>query len=548
MAIVQTIKKMIAIYLYERKSSIRKLFDDWGFTISLTKVKVTLTLVALFLPTVIFILTFLGKNYINVEEFLSFAFLLLIVNLIFHSSGFYNRYKSYFLLDKSKAFQFYKNFRNLRLLSKIFAESIKHTLIYWCIIFLPFYVGMQNGYSWETVIMIILNTCIYLFGTIFFHLFFSYLLFLFSKAFQSVMINSLLSFLIFLFTCLILFWIPFSIISYLLKQEDYMTYFMNIINGSFLSQLDVNKYISLEVNNFTINGAILCFVILASLMMILLWSFTLRRTELLKYMNSQEKFRPRYKETPFFKKRSPFFVKDLIYLTRLNEWWWEHLGRTFTVLSFLTGVTLPIVHIFIASSSPLYFVSITVLCSIYIYQIVGDSLRILLAIDREAKNMNLFMHRSFTLWELVREKFKIYQYFIVVSTMFIFLITLLFTQLHPLKTLLVITLSYSFGFLTGLIQLSTTALFPKTNWEHVYEIGESHKASTYNDGLNTGLIIIFMAIPTVLYFTDKYISIPFSIMAISIIILLTLLTFIGYLLTKLYLLKIDLREVFIKND
>lgn len=548
MAIVLNMKKMLAIYIYERRSIIRKLFGDWGLSISLSRLRMVLLLIGVLLPTSIFLTSFFLKNYIERAEFLSFAFLLLIIHLLSQSFGFYQHHKTYFLLDKSKVFQFYKEFRSLRLLSKIFEESIKHTIIYWCIMFLPFYLGMLHDYSFKTVVMIFLSTCIYLFGSVFLHLFFSYVLFLFSKLFQTFMISNLLSFCIFIVTCFFLFWIPFSVLSYLLKQEDHMTYFSHIIDGSFFSYVDMQTYISLEGKDILTNVGVLSFVINASIFMILIWVLTLRKTDLLEYKNSEEKFKPRYKETPFFKKKSPFFVKDFIYLTRLNEWWWEHLGRTFTVLSFLTGVTLPIIHIFFSSSSPLYFVTITVLCSIYIYQIVGDSLRILLAIDREAKNMNLFMHRTFTLWELVKEKLKIYQYFVLGSTLFIFLITLLFTQLHPLKTLLVLCLSYSFGYLSGLIQLSTTALFPKKNWEHVYEIGESHKASTYNDGLNTTLIVIYTAIPTFLYFTEKHSLIPFSIMAISIVILLVILTLIGYLLTKLYLTKIELKEVFFNND
>ena len=205
------------------------------------------------------------------------------------------------------------------------------------------------------------------------------------------------------------FFLPYSILSSLLNQENNILKLKSMMEGSIFQINDFQHYLNAD---WTLLVILLAIGLICCSLMIELWSYTLNKIDLLPYTYNHTNFKPSYKVTPFYKKRNAFYVKDFLYLTRLNEWWWEHLGRTFIVLSILSGIAIPVIKVFLDTSSLLFVYSISVLFSILTYQILGDSLRILLAIDREAKNMHLFIHRKFTLWEIVVEKLKIYHRFV----------------------------------------------------------------------------------------------------------------------------------------
>lgn len=541
-------KKIYSIYFYERKSNIRKLFDDWGLSISLQRLKFWLIMSAVILFSLIFVLSFYFKDNFNKTNVLSFSLLLLLANIMFQALSFYNNNKVYFLLDTNKTLFQNKEFRILRLISKFLEISIKSTLFYWILLFFPFYLGTLKSYEPAGVFALVIATFIYFLISLFTNILFSFFIFLFSKLFQSLIVSNILNFVVYIFTCVFLFLLPFTLLSKILKQDETLVKFKIIVEGSFFHTYNLNHYLKIDENFILPLIVTLILGLLLNLLILTLWYYTLHKTDLLPYMNNKASFKPNYKRSPFAKNRHPFFVKDYIYLTRLNEWWWEHLGRTFAVLALISGISIPLIKIFLSSSSPLYFVSITILFSIYIYQIVGDSLRILLAIDHETKNMQLFINRKVTLWEIVSGKLKIYNIFVLTVTSLMVILSLFLIDVNPYRMLLIICISYTFGILCGIVQIATTALFPKKNWEHFYEIGDSKKAASYNDTLNTILIIVYSFIPISLYFTEEHFKTSFEPMAISITIILTFMTFLVYKITKLYLLKFDLKEIVFNND
>lgn len=89
-------KKIYSIYFYERKSNIRKLFDDWGLSVSLKRLKFWFIMLAVILFSLIFILSFYFKDNFNKTNVFSFSLLLLIANIMFQALSFYNNNKVYF--------------------------------------------------------------------------------------------------------------------------------------------------------------------------------------------------------------------------------------------------------------------------------------------------------------------------------------------------------------------------------------------------------------------------------------------------------------------
>ena len=359
-------KKIYSIYFYERKSNIRKLFDDWGLSISLQRLKFWLIMSAVILFSLIFVLSFYFKDNFNKTNVLSFSLLLLLANIMFQALSFYNNNKVYFLLDTNKTLFQNKEFRILRLISKFLEISVKSTLFYWILLFFPFYLGTLKSYEPAGVFALVIATFIYFLISLFTNILFSFFIFLFSKLFQSLIVSNILNFVVYIFTCVFLFLLPFTLLSKILKQDETLVKFKIIVEGSFFHTYNLNHYLKIDENFILPLIVTLILGLLLNLLILTLWYYTLHKTDLLPYMNNKASFKPNYKRSPFAKNRHPFFVKDYIYLTRLNEWWWEHLGRTFAVLALISGISIPLIKIFLSSSSPLYFVSITILFSIYI--------------------------------------------------------------------------------------------------------------------------------------------------------------------------------------
>ncbi len=105
-----------------------------------------------------------------------------------------------------------------------------------------------------------------------------------------------------------------------------------------------------------------------------------------------------------------------------------------------------------------------------------------------------------------------------------------------------------FGFLYSLVQISSTALYPKKNWEHMYEIGEAGKQrriTTYTD-LSFSLCR-FKSVAITSYFIYKKPELETMLIhsASGIFVLFTLL---NYGVMFLFLRRINMAERFANND
>lgn len=107
----------------------------------------------------------------------------------------------------------------------------------------------------------------------------------------------------------------------------------------------------------------------------------------------------------------------------------------------------------------------------------------------------------------------------------------------------------TYGGLSGLFQIFSTALYPRINWEHPYEIGESHKANFIESILNNGLTYLYTVFIGGLLIADQFFGLKLNTMVACILILiLVAFFFCAYAIVAAYTKQISVREVFLKND
>ncbi|WP_077622618.1 hypothetical protein [Sediminibacillus massiliensis] len=541
----KNINHIFNIYRFERISQIRKNFHDWGFEISIKKYNLVLLIASL----VIFISVTALANYLKVHiranDFWVFVALLTIFRLISQSFSFYNQNKSYFILDQSKMLLMNKEFRVLRVFTKALESSVKSTIIYCYLILLPIYLGAMGALTPYVLYPLVLIPVLYFLVLNFLIFTISLSTFLLSKYMKLFFLKNSLYFVSYIITLVISFYIPYILLNVFLNSSFETMHLTNLIQGLRMRSMD-------DIFTTSIGAVGFIAIILLAIVNFFVVNRTykiLMKTDLLPYMDGFDSYHASYKVSPFTKSKKPFFIKDLLNLRRLNGWWWEHLGRTFIILACITGISIPLVDIFLSNNSFLYTLGFTILFSIYIYHILGDSLRMLLAVDQESKNLHLFTRKSISLWEVVSQKLKVYSLFVLLMTLLVFVYLLVITELNVLNTIFMLCVSLAFGLVSGIIQISTTALFPKINWEHYYELGQSKKAAFYNEVLNTALIVLFTLISTALFFVERQLSTDMVYAALSITVIFLFLTVAcSYIFTMLFLKKIDFKEVFKEND
>lgn len=181
---------------------------------------------------------------------------------------------------------------------------------------------------------------------------------------------------------------------------------------------------------------------------------------------------------------------------------------------------MPVVQHFIDSTSPLFFLSIITVFAFAIFQIVGESLKMILAIDTEAKNIHLLVYTKYTMWDIVKEKWYIYFIFTFLVTFFVVLLSSVFINVNIFLYALSITIMLTYGGLSGLFQIFSTALYPRINWEHPYEIGESHKANFIESILNNGLTYLYTVFIGGLLIADQFFGLKLNTMVACILILI----------------------------
>ncbi len=235
-----------------------------------------------------------------------------------------------------------------------------------------------------------------------------------------------------------------------------------------------------------------------------LWSATLKKMDLIPYMFlTNADFAPKLKLYRNNKIFHAVFQKDLLFLSRIDGFYQE-LRQYDVFVHAVFRFCIPLLsHHFIGYSATA-IVSAAVIIANFSYQLVGDALKTVLSVDGEIKNQHLFHRNIKHAWRLVFPKVCIYN---LAALIYSFIITILITVFFPSSSRaddLLVYCVFMFGFLYSLVQISSTALYPKKNWEHMYEIGEAGKAKTYNNLYGSFIFIVSLQISAITsYFIYK---------------------------------------------
>ncbi|ERI50089.1 hypothetical protein N878_26800, partial [Pseudomonas sp. EGD-AK9] len=240
--------------------------------------------------------------------------------------------------------------------------------------------------------------------------------------------------------------------------------------------------------------------------------------------------------------------KDLLFLSRIDGFFIRNFGSMLYLFMLFLGFCVPLLSHHFTEYSAAAIVSAAVIIANFSYQLVGDALKTVLSVDGEIKNQHLFHRNIKHAWQLVFPKVCIYN---LAALIYSFIITILITVFFPSSVALTIYLFIVFlcsGFLYSLVQISSTALYPKKNWEHLYEIGEAGKAKTYNNLYGSFIFIVSLQIAAITsYFIYKNPELETMLIhsASGIFVLFMLL---NYGVMFLFLRRINMAERFANND
>ncbi|MFG6147742.1 hypothetical protein [Halobacillus sp. B23F22_1] len=552
---LMSVNKILSLIYYNQRSNLRKIINDWNFShLTLGFIYKTGALVLLGL----FLLLFAGSYVLTaffipegqMTNFVSVLFTLFIGLSILKSFSFFSKHRNLFYLDTSKLLNRTKQIRVLQVVSFMLGNTVKYSLLTWMIFLAPLFLGAAIHHSEISWLLIVVYAPGYLFFNLFLLMFFTLLHYLFSKLFYANAIRYLNNGIVFIAASLLFFFIPYSVSSYFVNTDVFSERLRPFIENyqTVLSELGISPYLFTQV--FFVESVLFTILLsIGSLVFLYLWFLLLRRFDLIDYYQINRVMSSEKDKTSILEAKHLFFIKDLLHIRRMNAWFIGHISKTIFGLLLFVGLVIPLIDHFIGVSESLFIIAISGLISIAIFQLVGDSLRMILAIDGEAKNAYLFINKSFRVYDLVKE--KMYTYFIFVasiSLLFLLIITF-FLNADYSAVLISFLIIVTYGILSGLFQIATTGLYPRMNWEHYYEIGESNKASKINNLLNNALTVFYTIIIGLLFFGMQLwgLSLGFFTTVLVSAFVLFFFTF-TYFTTVLYLKKVQLKEVFTNYD
>ncbi|WP_111291549.1 hypothetical protein [Bacillus safensis] len=549
------LKKVATLSYYTNLTNIRKFLVDWSINkYTPSQIMRIFVLMLVFLSFGLYIVAFSVSKIIegnqDLTSIINLAILYMLIITLYNSLNFFNKHQSVFFYDSRKSLLQIKDFRVIRVISTLYFNILKSSILLWCAFFTPVYLGVYTiNMNFNPIFLIIyfpLFLCIYALLV----MIITYIRFIISKLFYLKALNMLNSLVIFGILGCVSLLAPYYIISFLLNYKNIFSKVNEMIRTVSLLPDIFNVYRNVFVEttiNIWITAGIALF--LSIVFLHILWVKTLNSWDLINYYDMKMGREVKYKKPLFAKHKNNFFQKDLLHILRANSWFIGHLGKTIIGVLFFVGAAIPFIDHYISKSSSIGIIAAVSACSFAVFQIVGDSLRMVLGVDGESKNLHLFINRNFTIWDLVREKWKVYCIFVLFIS-FISLIVLNFFLKVNLNTLilsLIIVITY--GGLSGLFQISTTGLYPRINWEHEYEIGESHKASFLNNLLNNGITILYTFFIGALFILTEFVNVNLTINLVLILSFsLFVICVLVFMITVTFLKRVTIKEVFLDRD
>ncbi|MCI2894649.1 MULTISPECIES: hypothetical protein [Staphylococcus] len=526
-------QKFITYIKLSRINAYRKEASDWGINLYLwPKIRLILNFIfPLFIALISFGVSILLKRDNSITNTVTFILFVLILS---QSLFFFSKKKQIFLEDDLRVFNKSSEFRFIRIISEIFFSIMTQIVYYYISILTPIY--LMEKHSGQVFILFkicILFTLISLVST----LLFSFLQFIFHKYTSNLKVLKTTSILRY-----ILFIISLFVLSYFIT-----TIFINntiankiifIFNSSKVFDL-TNKTIYLLIDNFLLS---VLFLLLFSVLQIIIFKKYLNRKKLITYSRLISNVNNNY-SNHMLHFRKIFLLKDFIHFQRLSGWIISYIIKSLCITFIISGIIIPIV-VKLWGGSLWAYSSIAIILSTIVYQLIGDSLKIILSVDAEKNHIYLLPSKQVNLWNFVKDKWILYCVISLLITSLLGGISIIYSHNMTVFLSTIIT-SFSYGCVSGLIQISSTAIYPKLNWEYTYEIGESKKASSFNDYISQIITVLYFSTLLLLIIPEKLnLKIDETILLLAAVVIQCLISIIISVITILFLKKKTIKESF----
>lgn len=528
-----------AYIIFDLKNEYRKEGNDWGINIYKWP-KIRFVLMVFF---VIFLLSssiLLSNLYFHYSEqktlLLNLITIFIVATFLLDTLFYFTKNKTVFLEDGLKILNSQSEFRFVRVISNFTLSIAKKILFYILCIYIPVYLCTYT-LSISNLIISLKIVLFFTFSLFFFTSILSLVQFNIHKIHfnkKSLKIFDLVRYIIIFIMSFI---IPFILISTYTNKDFLLELFKR------MSSININTYSKIILNFFESGQLfylLLTILFISSILTIYVWKKILFKKSLIIYneINKNDK-----DLSPFImRNQKVFFSKDCIHILRLDGWVLQYMIRGIIFILISSGIIIPIITKFLGSNYSTNL-GISIVLALSIYQIIGDSLKILFSVDGEKNQFYIMKIREMNLWNITKEKFLLYAFIILFISILVSLLSVSYSgklifSLVTFNTILTYGLSY------GIIQIASTALYPKLNWEHYYEIGQSKKGEKLSNIAYYGLSVYYFNTLGILLIPQKLgLQINTNLLIICINLSYIFLCIIVIVSIKLFLSKKIIEEV-----
>lgn len=549
------VKRIISLIKHNSLSSIRKMKDDWNLETvgrrTWYSIGIALLLVYLCLLTLV---VMLGTRFIELplNTWSQFILIAIFLEQLLWTMDFFKKNKKIFLLDTRKFIHQLEEVRFLQLFSAFVLKSVIKSICVWYLFVFPVFI-ILFAIQQTTVhpLFIFLIGFIYFTFTCLFAMLFSYIPYIMNHVWRQLSHSKIISSVLFVISLTVPLLMGYGVY-YVLSDGNMVQNIKYFLASPLFKQIfTCTPYVWIANHEHDMLTAFLSFTVGIFVIMILfyIWSATLKRLDLIPYTGISDVTRaPKIRLNDQSKIFRAIFQKDILFLLRIHGFFARNFGNMLYALMVFLGFGIPFIQNQFSTYPEIAIVSFSVLIAHFTYLLVGDALKMVLSVDGELKNQHLFQPNIKNAWQMVMPKISIYNLIVLLFSVFMsVLLAFLFKCSVPLIICLFVMFATS-GFLYGLVYISSTALYPKKNWEHDYEIGESGKAQTFTHLYSGFIFIVSLQITGVtayMMYTKSEIQTTVLNTASAGFILFTLL---NYVIMFFYLKKINLFERIANHD
>lgn len=540
------------IVKFNMLSKTRKKLDDWNLNhIGVKKAFYALLSFIFLTSLLVFILSFyISKKYMLPHTYLQLLLVFIFIEQIASSLSFFKNNRDYFLKDERKIIHQNRRIRIVQLKSVLVYKTIEKAMLTSILILIPVLLALnltQNSIIGIFDLLLIL--LMYFFVNFFFSLLFSYIPYilsiLWSRALKSFIIK-IIALIINLLVPVIIGFFGF----YLLNKFNIVQSLYELSHTKIFYYFKVaNPYQVICKNNISTDLIIVSILAVSCVLVYIIWSKTLERFDLIEYTKLNNRV---YSNTiPLANKKKIFYCilhKDRAFLLRIDGFFFRNLGNMLFLVMFFLGFGFPFILRYFSGYPVQASIISAFLISSLFYQLVGDAIKMILSVELDLKNYHIFYSNVFNLWELAKPKLRNYNLIVWFLTIFLTFISFFWQPYFILIHFVFFIIFLCNGYLYSLIQTSSVLLYPKKNWEHFYEIGESSKAKTFQHIYEGCIFVIILQMISLVSFLLMKFSTFSSIILLSLGTVMIVFTLLNYLFSMLYLKKINMNERYILND